>query len=181
MTARVGSSLLNVPSHRRTASLSFHRRTLWGAKVDRLGGEARRREQKGEAERAHQDALRPGRKSSGRASVHRDERVGGKPGVPRMGQRQEGQSLQGNFLPRHPGKKPVAKANWSHLCPPGFPGTRLPPSERAQRGSPTPTTGPCGPQPHHPCGLLLSPASLILSLMLPTLLCLTLSLKESRK
>lgn len=44
-----------------------------------------------------------------------------------------------------------------------FPGTRLPPSEWAQRGSPTPKTGSGVPQPRHPRGPLLPPASLILS------------------
>lgn len=46
MTVRVGSSLLNVPSHRRTVSLSFHRRTCgvrrWTGLVGRLGGESRK-------------------------------------------------------------------------------------------------------------------------------------------
>lgn len=56
----------------------------------------------------------------------------------------------------HKGKLVPSLSSW-------FPGTRLPPSEWAQRGSPTPKTGSGVPQPRHPRGPLLPPASLILS------------------
>lgn len=65
--------------------------------------------------------------------------------------------------PPTPREEACHKGNLVPSLPSWFPGTRLPPSERTQRGSPTPKTGPGVPQPRHPRGPLLPPASLILS------------------
>lgn len=63
MTVKVGGRrVLSVPSHtqksisQERATISFHFQTLGGARMERLGGEAQRREQKGEDELTHQDS-----------------------------------------------------------------------------------------------------------------------------